>query len=114
MSTILNHPTFLPKFLQRNRQLLAERYAFVSQFLQVHSIKYVPSNAGFFIWMDLSPYLNHYEGVTPLERERTMNDALFDGGVHLATSEAFEGEDSGWFRLSFAVEQQILELGLER
>ena len=43
-----------------------------------------------------------------------MNDKLLDGGIHLATSEAFFGEDYGWFRITFSVEYEILELGLER
>ena len=114
ISTILNHHTFLTSFLKKNRQLLTERYTHATKFLKAHSINYVPSNAGFFIWTDLSPYLDNYPGETPLERERAMNQALFNGGIHLATSEAFEGEESGWFRLSFAVDQQLLELGLER
>jgi 1-aminocyclopropane-1-carboxylate synthase len=114
ISAILNDPAFLQSFTKRNRQLLTKRYNFATKFLKAHSIAYVPSNAGFFIWIDLSPFLDHFEGDNPLDRERTMNQALFDGGVHLATSEAFEGEDSGWFRLSFAVNQEILDLGLDR
>lgn len=114
LSTILNHPTFLSAFLKKNRQLLIERYSFCSKFLKAHSIKYLPSNAGFFIWIDLSPYLAKYPGETPLEKERAMNQCLFDGGVHLATSEAFSGEEAGWFRLSFAVEEGTLALGLQR
>jgi len=43
-----------------------------------------------------------------------MNNRLLDGGVHLATSEAFEGEEYGWFRITFTVEKDILELALQR
>jgi len=32
----------------------------------------------------------------------------------LATSEAFFGEEAGWFRISFAVDRDILHLGLTR
>jgi hypothetical protein len=54
-----------------------------------------------------------YEG-TPLEQERALNKRLFEGGVHLATSEAFQGEEYGWFRISFSVDENVLELGLKR
>jgi hypothetical protein len=37
-----------------------------------------------------------------------------DSGLHLATSEAFWGEDCGWFRITFAVPRKVLELGLNR
>lgn len=43
-----------------------------------------------------------------------MNKRLLDGGVHLATSEQFYGEEFGWFRITFTVETEVLELGLKR
>src|ERR1700724_978954 len=104
LSTILNHPTYLTDFLKQNRRLLAERYRSCTKILKAHGISYIPSNAGFFLWADLSPYMSSSDG-TPLEQERAMNKRLFDGGLHLATSEAFQGEDHGWVRISFSVEQ---------
>jgi hypothetical protein len=53
-------------------------------------------------------------GDTKLEKEREMNSRLLDGGVHLATSEQFYGEEYGWFRITFAVEKDTLDVGLER
>jgi hypothetical protein len=53
-------------------------------------------------------------GASALEQEREMNKRLLDGGVHLATSEAFRGEEYGWFRITFTVEQDVLELALTR
>ena len=80
----------------------------------MYSIPYVPSNAGFFIWADLSSYASQEQGNTHLERERALNNRLLDGGVHLATSEAFSGEHCSWFRICFALDRKILELGLAR
>lgn len=74
----------------------------------------MPSNAGFFLWADLSQYLHSQPGDTPLQREQSLNELLFNGGVHLATSEAFSGEDSGWFRITFSVDEKLLKLGLDR
>jgi hypothetical protein len=54
------------------------------------------------------------KGDSPLEKEREMNNRLLDGGIHLATSEQFHGEEYGWFRITFTVDKEILELGLKR
>ena len=49
-----------------------------------------------------------------LERERELNNRFLDWGVHLATSEAFFGEENGWFRITFTVEKELLKRALER
>lgn len=53
-------------------------------------------------------------GRLSLDREQNMNLRLLDGGLHLATSETFWGEECGWFRITFAVERYTLEVGLTR
>jgi len=111
---MFNHPTFLPEFLKSNRTRLIEHYTICTRFFQKHKIPYNATNAGFFIWVDLTSYLDAMPGNTKLEKEREMNNRLLDGGVHLATSEQFHGEDYGWFRITFTVETKILELGLKR
>jgi DNA-binding transcriptional MocR family regulator len=105
---------FFRTFRARNCKLLADRYSLCTAILKAHSIPYIPSNAGFFLWADLSRYLESQPGETPLQRERSLNELLFNGGVHLATSEAFSGEDSGWFRITFSVDEARLRLGLNR
>jgi len=112
--TLLNNPAFLNKYVQTNCKRLEDRYRVCTDFLKSYSIPYFPANSGFFIWIDLSAYLRRQDGKTPTERERALNDRLFNGGIHLATSEAFFGEVPGWFRLSFAVDQDFLRLGLKR
>ena len=39
---------------------------------------------------------------------------MLDAGVHLATSEAFHGEEFGWFRITFTVDEMVLGLALSR
>ena len=112
MTTILQHPTFFPAFIKKNRLHLREHYSLASQFLRKHKISYIPSNAGFVIWLDLTRYTAKLPGGTDLERERGLNNRLLDGGVHFATSEAFFGEESGWFRITFTVEKEVLETAL--
>lgn len=114
LSTILNHPTFFKSFIATNCERLVEQYSFCTSFLKKHSIPYIHSNAGFYLWADLSAFSDRLPGSTPLEKERELNSRLMDGGLHLATSEAFWGEDCGWFRITFAVPRSVLELGLNR
>jgi 1-aminocyclopropane-1-carboxylate synthase len=104
----------MSEFLKLSRARLAEHYNICARFLRKYSIPYNPTNAGFFIWIDLSKYLEEMPGHTALEKEKEMNRRLLDGGVHLATSEQFYGEDYGWFRITFSVEKDVLELGMKR
>ena len=111
---MINHPTFFREFLNINRSRLIDHYTICTRFLRRHGLPYIPSNAGFFVWVDLSAYLSSMKGDTDLEKERYMNNKLLDGGVHLATSEAFRGEYNGWFRITFTVEKEMLILALNR
>jgi len=115
LSTILNHPTFFPAFITTTREKLIHHYHVCTRVLRRHGIPYVPSNAGFFIWVDLTRFLDRIPGEkTPLEKERELNRRILDGGVHLATSEAFYGEELGWFRITFTVDEMVLGLALKR
>lgn len=66
------------------------------------------------MWVDLSAYLSQFEGNSDVEKEREMTKRMLNEGVYLANSETFYGEYSGWFRITFAVEKDMLELGLIR
>jgi len=114
LSTIINHPTFFPEFLELNKTRLVEHYVICTNFLKKYSIPYIPSNAGFFIWIDLSAYLANMPGDSDLEKERHMTGKLLDAGIHLATSESFRGEDHGWFRITFTADKVILQVGMQR
>ena len=49
------------------------------------------SNAGYFLWIDLSPHLPAATttGAGPMMQERALAQRLLDGGVYLATGEKF-------------------------
>jgi len=114
LSTFLNFPKLLPSFLITHRERLENQYSRCANFLKAHSIPYIPSNAGWFIWADLSKYSAFERGNTPLEQERSLTCRLFGEGIYLIPSETFHGEDPGWFRISFAVDKHTLEMGLAR
>lgn len=74
------------------------------------------SNAGYFLWIDLSPYLPPAttENGGPRMQERILAQRFMDAGIYLATGEKFASEDAGWFRVIFTHEKAKLAEGLRR
>ena len=74
------------------------------------------SNAGYFLWIDLSPYLPPAtkENAEPMTRERVLAQRLLDAGIYLASGKKFASESAGWFRVVFTHEKAKLEEGLRR
>lgn len=70
-------------------------------------------NAGFFVYIDLSPYLPRDDYLTPRNREFSLAERLVDAGVFLHPGEE-HSRDIGWFRLVFSQEEEILQEGFNR
>jgi hypothetical protein len=66
------------------------------------------------VWVNLTAFMRDMPGETGLQKEREMTKRMLDGGVYLATAEAFKGEENGWYRITFTVEKDVLLLGLNR
>ncbi|KAK4044056.1 putative aminotransferase [Parachaetomium inaequale] len=126
---MLEDEDYTQNFLATNKQRLAEQYAFATQFLDEHGIPYYRnSNAGMFIWVDLRRYLTGKKEVESLllhrltvpekeeyqRREMEMGDRFFANGVGIALGTNFSTEELGWFRLTFSVSREALEIGLQR
>lgn len=74
------------------------------------------SNAGFFLYVDLSPWLpaKTAEAHGNLEREFSLAQKLLDGGVGVHPGEE-HGEEPGHFRLVFSsFDRDTLGEGLRR
>ncbi|KAJ6256713.1 hypothetical protein Dda_8579 [Drechslerella dactyloides] len=132
--TILDDTTFLDGFIASNQKKLATQYGVLTAWLEARGIPYVAgTNAGFFLWVDLRRWFNRVKlpdgddgsvpgGRTNLpgapagaqKRDRMLWDRMVDGGVYVASSEMFFGEEHGWYRFSFSMEREELELGLQR
>ncbi|RFU74715.1 1-aminocyclopropane-1-carboxylate synthase [Trichoderma arundinaceum] len=107
---ILNDASFLTKYFQTLRERLSTAYEHCVALLKQHDIPYVPAHAGPFIWIDLSKHLSSHT----LEAERELAWRMIDNKVWLATGEAYRSERPGWFRITFAVDEVELELGIQR
>lgn len=70
------------------------------------------SNAGFFIYVDLSPFLPK-DDRSDREREFILAQKLLDAGIFLHPGEE-HSKDAGWFRLVFSNDEPALQEGLRR
>lgn len=100
-TAILSTPSFYKSFLQTSQQRLSEAYKLTTQTLDAAKIKYRKgTNAGFFLYLDLSPYLSE-----PSEDDKSgefgLAEFLVQNGVFLHPGEE-HCEVPGWFRLVFA------------
>lgn len=102
------HPSFffpislsLPRFPSSRYSLLSKLTSFPNR------------NAGYFLWINLSPYLPSGPA-DPTTRERLLTKRLLDAGICLSTGENFSSEQAGWFRIVFTYEKGQLREGLRR
>jgi 1-aminocyclopropane-1-carboxylate synthase len=107
---ILTDKSFLTYYFSEMQHRMTTAYELCTSILKQWGINYVPASCGPFIWVDLGKFM--------LERtigeERKLARRMLDCGVWLATGEAFISEVSGWFRITFAVHEEDLRLGIER
>ncbi|CAI6341216.1 unnamed protein product [Periconia digitata] len=113
-STILENRAFCASFIEASRTRLAEAYAFTTARLDEMGIRYADgTNAGFFVFVDLSPFLVDEEGMGREGREQELAGRLLEGGVCVQPGEEHAVE-VGWFRVVYSVERRVLVEGLKR
>lgn len=100
-------------FIESSRKRLAKAYRHVTRGLDEMGVKYLTgSNAGFFIWVDLSPYLpRDLEGEDNAEFE--LAKKIKDEGVFLHPQEE-HSLTPGWFRIVYTQDPQTVTEGLRR
>ncbi|KAL9005587.1 MAG: hypothetical protein Q9188_001635 [Gyalolechia gomerana] len=134
---LLNDRPFLDYYFKENSKRLAEGYTILTTFLKKREIKWIGgSNAGFFIWVDFRSFLGKgihvdedekVETVAverPSQVYRTSKKAgerddwffqkLIKAKVFVASGNAFFAEEHGWYRVSFSIPKEVLQVGLER
>ncbi|KAJ4250463.1 hypothetical protein NW757_007294 [Fusarium falciforme] len=100
-------------FIGGSRVKLAQAYRHITKGLTDIGIRYLPgSNAGFFVWIDLSPHLPSELG-GERTREFALAKKLKEEGVFLHPCEE-HSVHSGWFRLVYSQDARIVTEGLER
>ncbi|KAG2418071.1 hypothetical protein HFD88_001171 [Aspergillus terreus] len=112
-ATMFEDTEFISQFTAKSQHLLAKTYRIITSTLDKEGIKYARGgNAGFFIYVDLSPYLP--EGTqTAQEKEFALAQRFLDAGVFLHPGEE-HSKTPGWFRMVFSQDEEVLEEGLRR
>ncbi|EFR00199.1 1-aminocyclopropane-1-carboxylate synthase 11 [Nannizzia gypsea CBS 118893] len=116
-ATILNDEKFVATYLENTQKRVLTAYRFVTGLLQKHDIPYLPgTNAGCFIWLDLSKYLPPSTPSQPLtqkDKEFALAKQFSEGGLFLHPSEE-NGMEPGWFRLVYTREEELITEGIRR
>lgn len=112
-SAMLENREWCRAFIGGSRAKLAQAYQHVTKGLRDIGIRYLPgSNAGFFVWIDLSPHLTSELG-GERSREFALAKKLKKEGVFLHPCEE-HSIHPGWFRLVYSQDARIITEGLER
>ncbi|KAF2667800.1 putative aspartate aminotransferase [Microthyrium microscopicum] len=114
---ILEDKAFVSSFITLSRERIRDAYVYTTKFLDEIGVQYWKGgNAGFFIYIDLSPYLSGNSSVSMSASDNPEFDLaqkLLDAGVGLHPREE-HWEKPAFFRLVFTQERHVLQEGLNR
>ncbi|KAM0328821.1 hypothetical protein ACHAQA_005236 [Verticillium albo-atrum] len=102
-------------FIATSRERIARAYGFATGKLAEMGVSFLEANAGFFVMLDLSPWLPSEDGEydTSQTREFALAERLVVGGVFLHPGEEHALE-AGRFRLVYTQREEIIAEGLKR
>ncbi|CAF3506030.1 unnamed protein product [Fusarium graminearum] len=111
-NAMLEDRVWCRSFVDSSRSKLSQAHRHVTSQLKAMNIKYLPgSNAGFFVWIDLSPYLpSELDG--ELNQEFALAKRLREAGVFLHPREEHSLEP-GWFRIVYTQDPRTVTEGLQ-
>ncbi|KAI6782555.1 1-aminocyclopropane-1-carboxylate synthase-like protein-like protein [Emericellopsis cladophorae] len=109
-AAMLSDREWCRSFVDSSRHKLAAAYRHVTRGLDQMGIEYLRgTNAGFFVWINLSPYLSEKERFP----EFALATQLQRCGVFLHPKEEHSLE-AGWFRLVYVQDSETMTEGLKR
>lgn len=106
---LMDSPQLPILFSNQQTRLLAS-YNLLVAFLNRHGIQYIPASAGLFLMVRLST------DPTSLKKELAMASKLEEHGLILGCGYNYHMDETrfGYFRITFAVPRERLDLGLCR
>jgi 1-aminocyclopropane-1-carboxylate synthase len=111
-TAILEDREWCRQFLKISHDRLSAAFHHVTSGLQQMGVEYLRgTNAGFFLWVNLSPFLPSVG--TQQEREFQLAQKMVEKGVYLHPGEE-HAMDPGWFRLVYSTSPDIVSEGLRR
>ena len=113
--SMLEDEVWVDGFLDRCRKLLASRSKLARSMLDEAGIKYhSAANAGFFLWLDLRPFLEHKENENPWEAEKRLVQRFKELKVFATDGASMSAEEPGFFRIVYTQEEARLKEGIRR
>ncbi|GMK59407.1 hypothetical protein CspeluHIS016_0800130 [Cutaneotrichosporon spelunceum] len=109
-SALLRDGDKLAEFIALNRARLTEAGTYVRDWFEARGVPVAHSNAGNFVWVDLGARLGFREA----KEEKRIFQRLLDGGVYVAPGTAYHNPEAGWFRITFSVARDNLNVGLDK
>ncbi|KAH8659316.1 aspartate aminotransferase [Tricladium varicosporioides] len=111
---ILEDKDFVRNFITLSRKRISEQREYTTSILEKSGVGFAKGgNAGFFVYIDLSPWLSKETPAQGREREYALAQHLLDRGVGVHPCEE-HFEKPGHFRLVYTMEREVLEVGLRR
>lgn len=111
IAEMLEDETWVDDYIVENNRRLSRGYATLTQTLGDIGIPFVPAKAGFFVCLDLRPWLKEESE----ESEYALWIKLCDAGVLLTPAAQMFSSAYGWFRCCFAaVSESAAERGWHR
>jgi 1-aminocyclopropane-1-carboxylate synthase 1/2/6 len=113
LSQMLEDTAWLDSYVKESKSRLAGAYSGLTTLLDKSNVPYLPSSAGFFVYIDLRAWL---KGGVTIEAEHALWKVLIDDAkVILTPAGQMLCEDFGWFRCCFAAHSSIaLRTGWKR
>jgi len=114
-ANMLENDAWLESFSSTSRNSLAQRNKLTRSLLEESGITYEKgANAGFFLWLDLSPWLKITGKDDEWEAEKDLNERFLKAKVFLTPGSAMAAEKPGWFRIIFSQNEPVIREGLRR
>lgn len=115
---MLEDESWMDGFLRHSQDRLAARNLLVRQILDDEGIQYHKgANAGFFILVDLRPFLSVSSNASLSERwkaEDELMERLLKNKVYITNGKDMSAEEPGWFRVIYAQDERVIREGLKR
>ena len=107
--------TFHNIFFTTSRARLARAAELAKSLLDEAGIRYASSsNAGFFLWIDLRPWLRGEEEDDEWEREKGLSARMEVEKVFIIGGRVQGAGEAGWYRFIFSRNEQVVREGVER
>ncbi|KAF2460669.1 pyridoxal phosphate-dependent transferase [Lineolata rhizophorae] len=112
---MLEDETWLEQFNRTSRARLARSSKVAREALHRAGVAYSKgSNAGFFLWIDLRPWLPKVKGGDKWASEMALWEQLMQNKVFMTPGRGQQAEEPGYFRLIFSQPEHVIKVGMQR